>query len=846
MLASLERHKTHLTWARSYEEGQQKLRSEIYDAVIVDYNLGAQKGTDLIREFSSSYPAPFILYTGQGNYTVDAEAVQAGSSLYIMKGDTNPLTFERFIRLAMERKQAEQSRIEAESRYLTVFRYAPFPVVLINAGDRTYVDVNQAWEQLFGFTKEEVLGRTSLDLGIIPEPARREDAYAVLAQKGILIADEQAYLTRDGDTLCVLVNARTVTILGKEYVLSAVENITARKKAEEALREEHERSNSLARFPEENPNPVLRVSSAGIVLYRNPTAAASIDWAAEIGAPVPHDLLEFITLSIRENTSITITRTFSSRSYSIVFTGIPEKDYSNLYLVDITDRLSAEESLRQFLDNTHDTFFMVDRDWRLRYANHRFLEILGLSVEDVLGKDFWETFPVYLGTQIEQYFRKAMQDRVDVHFEHGGMYTDAWYQVSVHPTPDGISVFTMNQTEGHRAGEALRESEQRYRQLSEELMLEREKLEQVIAQNQAIMDSMNDGLIIADVKGNLLYHNPVSLALHGYHSLMEIQHPMDEVAVVWEVSSFDGLPLPSDLWPMAKALAGERFSNYEVLVRRTDTGQSFAGSYNGTPVLDESGEMIFAIITIRDITAKVRTDNELKKYAAELERSNQALHDFASIASHDLQEPLRKVQSFSRMLETRFSAELGREGKDYIARITSASTRMRQMLDGLFTYSRVTTQVKAFVEISLRTILEDVLSDLEIQILETQGKIEYQDLPIIYADPLQLRQLFQNLIGNALKYHRPGRRPEIKISCRKTDNHMIQVAITDNGIGINPGDTGRIFQPFVRLHGRAEYDGTGMGLAICKKIVERHGGTIHVESTPNHGSTFYVTLPTTR
>jgi light-regulated signal transduction histidine kinase (bacteriophytochrome) len=231
---------------------------------------------------------------------------------------------------------------------------------------------------------------------------------------------------------------------------------------------------------------------------------------------------------------------------------------------------------------------------------------------------------------------------------------------------------------------------------------------------------------------------------------------------------------------------------------------------------------------------------------AKLEQSNQALQDFASIASHDLQEPLRKVSAFGNMLKQKCGGSLEDDGRDYLERILNANQRMQSLLTGLLDYSRVTTKVEPFKEVDLSDLISEVLSDLEVRIVRTGGEIHVGDLPVISADPTQMRQLFQNLIGNALKFHKPGEKPMVQVrSVSKTDSGC-QIVVEDSGIGFDEQYRKRIFAPFQRLHGRSEYEGTGMGLAICKKIVERHGGSITARSKPGQGSTFVITLPVKR
>jgi PAS domain S-box-containing protein len=233
----------------------------------------------------------------------------------------------------------------------------------------------------------------------------------------------------------------------------------------------------------------------------------------------------------------------------------------------------------------------------------------------------------------------------------------------------------------------------------------------------------------------------------------------------------------------------------------------------------------------------------IEERTAELHRSNQALQDFASIASHDMQEPLRKVISFGNMLRQKNKDSLGVTGNDYLNRMLEATRRMQTLLTSLLEYSRVTMYPEPFKEVDLYDIIHEVLSDLEIRIQKSGGEVHVGELPTIKADPTQMRQLFQNLIGNALKFHKQGEKPVVKVHCTPSSNSDYLIIVEDSGIGFDEECGERIFAPFQRLCGRSEYEGTGMGLAICKKIVERHGGSITAKGTPGTGSTFILTLP---
>jgi signal transduction histidine kinase len=241
-------------------------------------------------------------------------------------------------------------------------------------------------------------------------------------------------------------------------------------------------------------------------------------------------------------------------------------------------------------------------------------------------------------------------------------------------------------------------------------------------------------------------------------------------------------------------------------------------------------------IAFNDMAAK------LSATYAQLEHKNQELQEFAFIASHDLSEPLRKIQTFGDLLKAKSANRLSEQERDYVSRMTGAANRMQELLDALLRYSRVDTKGQDFSPVKLHEVVRGATDDLEMAIRDVEAQVEIDPLPTVEGDPQQLRQLLQNLISNALKYHRSEVKPFVKIY-GETDDGTGRIFVEDNGIGFDEKYVDKIFQPFQRLHGRNEYSGIGMGLAICRKIVERHKGTITAKSTPGKGSTFIVTLP---
>ncbi len=246
---------------------------------------------------------------------------------------------------------------------------------------------------------------------------------------------------------------------------------------------------------------------------------------------------------------------------------------------------------------------------------------------------------------------------------------------------------------------------------------------------------------------------------------------------------------------------------------------------------------------VEDVTERVKADGQLRIYAEALRESNEDLQRFAYVASHDLQEPLRSIVSFSQLLERRCRSELGTEAIEYLDFIIDGGRRMQALIQDLLVYSRVVTTGRQLEPTDTGTVVADVTRSLSASIEETGTVVTAGQLPTVRGDPSQIHQIFANLVGNAIKYRSPERPPKVRITAGREEG-LWRFAVQDNGIGIEPEYHDRIFEVFQRLHTHNEYEGTGIGLAVVKRIVERHGGRCWLESTPGEGSTFFFTLPT--
>ena len=339
-----------------------------------------------------------------------------------------------------------------------------------------------------------------------------------------------------------------------------------------------------------------------------------------------------------------------------------------------------------------------------------------------------------------------------------------------------------------------------------------------------------EGVIITDLRGKILHLNNKVTAIAGYRNEELIGQPVTLLLPVQERKTF------VSHWQDIKQ--GEPWQGESLL--QHCRGKLFPAWINISGVKDETGVVTHFILEFSDISAYRATQDALSQRTKELARSNKELEQFAYVASHDLQEPLRMVASFTQLLSRRYKGKLDADADEFIHYAVDGATRMQTLINDLLAYSRIGSSSKPFEPVNLATVLQRTLNNLHVAIEENHARIVHDELPGIQGDITQLTQLFQNLIGNAIKF-RSEQPPEIRIKVSDADKYW-RFEISDNGIGIAPEFFERIFIIFQRLHNKEEYPGTGIGLSICNKIVERHGGQIEVTSERGQGATFIFTL----
>jgi PAS domain S-box-containing protein len=357
-----------------------------------------------------------------------------------------------------------------------------------------------------------------------------------------------------------------------------------------------------------------------------------------------------------------------------------------------------------------------------------------------------------------------------------------------------------------------------------------ETLQKLKHRYELILNSAGEGICGFDEEGKAAFVNPAVTRITGW--------PAEELLGKAEPELFCANGEPRRIDPM------DGNANEQVLYRKD--GSRFPVEVVRTRI-EERGRQAGTVVILKDITERKRTEEALSQKANELARSNAELEQFAFVASHDLQEPLRKIQSFGDRLKTKCNGALDPEALDYLERMQSASARMRTLIDDLLAFSRVIRDSSPFGTVDLGQVTREVLGDLEVRTERSGGRVEVGDMPLIEADATQMRQLMLNLIGNALKFQPAGGKPVVKVNSRlfasMSGEEFCELTVQDNGIGFDDQYAEKIFTVFQRLHGRGEYEGTGVGLAVCRRITDRHRGTVVAKGELGKGATFTVTLP---
>lgn len=761
----------------------------------------------------------------QCHMEVSSRAIHSG-------GRTIYLALERDV---TERKVAEMALRESEGRYRMLAESSPL-AIFVSQNDKVIV-VNAACVILFGASApEDLSGKSTLELF---HPDSQELISQRISAGGIPAPLVEARIVRiDGTLLNVSAAAFLLEEQGLRAVQIVMRDITERKDAEVAQLESEEQ---LRLAVQDAPLPLMIHAEDGEVIHVNrawtelsgysildiPTIEGWTTKAYGEGAEsVREDIERLYSLSGREDEGEYSVRTADGSTRVWDFSNSPIgklPDGRRIVMSaarDITERKQAEkavversERLQSLLDNApygaHMYELMPNDRLVLVGYNARAVEMLKVDHEALLGHTLEEAFPGNVGTETPKAYRRVARDggtfSIEMNSYDEGSIKGVFEVYAFSTGPNQVSVFFRDITELKRVEETLRQSESRYRALAESspLGIFVTKRDQVILVNPAcaeLFGASSDDLIGKSALG--LFHPDSQDSVRERICEDAENVPLIEVRIV----RLDGTPV--DVEASASVLVDQGVNAIQVV--------------------------------LRDITERKKTVDQLLARTEDLASSNAELEKFAYVASHDLQEPLRMVASFVQLLQRRYAGKLDSDADEFIGYAVDGATRMQTLINDLLAYSRVGTKGDPFLPSDLEIVFRDVLRSLERLIDESGATVTHDHLPTVVCDPTQIGQVFQNVVTNAIKFS-DGEAPKIHVSAREAEGQWV-FSVKDNGIGLESQYFERIFVIFQRLQARVDYAGTGMGLAICKRIVERHGGHIWVESALDVGSTFYFTL----
>ncbi len=735
-----------------------------------------------------------------------------------------------------------EKKISSSSYARSLLEASLDPLVTISAEGKI-TDVNKATELITGCVREKLIGSDFSDY--FTEPVKAKAGYRKVFSDGFVKDYPLAIEHKSGKITYVLYNAALYRNAAGEIqgVFAAARDITERKEAEEKIKQASLYSRSLL---EASMDPLVTISAEGKITDVNKaTETATGCTRAEL---IGSDFSDYFTdprkaragykevfvkgfvrdypLAIRHKSG-EVTDVLYNATLFKNQAGVPQGVFAAAR--DVTEQKKAQEKLRNaslyarsLLEASLDPLVTISPDGKITDVNKATEDVTGCSREKLVGSDFSDYFtdPEKARVGYKQVLTEGFVKDYSLAIRHKtGKIVDVLYNASIYRNAEGevqgVFAAARDVTDRKKAEDALRQSELKLRTVADFAY----DLEYWMAPN-----------------GDMIYVSPSCLKFTGYSPeefmkdpklLAKIVHPDDKSIIG---SHFDVVD------------SSERHEvDFRIITR---DGAVRWMSHACQPVFDGNGQWIGRRSSNRDITNRKIIEGELRQTMEKLKQSNSELEQFAYVASHDLQEPLRMVASYVQLLERRYKGKLDSDADEFIAYAVDGANRMRGLIDDLLTYSRVSRLGKPFEPVDLESAIAIVLQNLNASIVDTKAVVTHDPLPRIDGDRGQIVQLFQNLIGNSIKFH-CDESPRVHVSVKDEESEYL-FAVKDNGIGIDPQYFDRLFKIFQRLHTKQEYPGSGIGLVICKKIVERHGGRIWLDSQVGKGSTVYFTLKKTQ
>ena len=753
-----------------------------------------------------------------------------------------------------ERKKAEEALRQSEEHYSTLVRSLTEAVFKFKGTVITWC--NDRVEEIYGYKKDELIGKNADFL--FPEGVSRSQ----FIQEVSTAINQHGYFRGSG-----MVKRKDGSLVHVEYTISQIPGTEPRELVSVARDiTEHKRIEDEVATSEAKYRSLVETASAGVVtidlkgefVFVNEALCGMVGYSQKelIGSNFadflyPDDGAQLLDLfaeglaSQNEHPAFEF-RTIHRDGHIVWLCSSPvalvhENDTIGFSAIihDITKRVRMEEALRQseeklkrYLESSPDLICVIDLKGTILFINKAAERITGYSTEELLGKRFLELpifTPEYLSKPPQllgqdQAGRPTEPSELELIRKDGSRISLEISYLSTGSIIEGgkteIIGIARDITERVQMEKALRQSEEKFRN---------------------VLDNSLDMIYSLNLQtGKYEYMSPASKKILGYSPEEFLALDSDELI---------SLVHPDDAEEMNQNIVnllthGEnRTLSTEYRIKHKESDYRWV-SDNRSVVYDDGNMPVAIVGSLRDVTGHKQAEEKLKQIMAELARSNTELERFAYVASHDLQEPLRMVASYTQLLARRYKGKLDSDADEFIGYAVDGATRMQQLINALLDYSRVGTRGKSSEPTDCEDVLSHAVANLKAAIKETDAVVEHDPLPTVVADATQMVQLFQNLIGNAIKFH-SEKKPTVHVGAERNGTECI-FSVRDNGIGIDPQYFDRIFVIFQRLHGRGEYPGTGIGLAICKKIIERHKGRIWVESQPGKGATFYFTIPIRR
>jgi len=764
------------------------------------------------------------------------------------------------IRDISARTDAEERLAQMEGRYRGLLEAAPDAMVVVNQRGEIVL-VNVQAEKQFGYRRDELLGQQVKN--IIPEgfaerliaDGTRSAADALAQQIGTGI--ELYGRRKDGSEFPIEIMLSPLESPEGVLVTAAIRNISVRKAAEkhlaqmegerrvveEALRQSEEQYRMLLDGVQNYA--IFMMDPRGQIVSWNVGAERIKGYRADqiIGCNfscffTPEDIVrgrpeEILRITAangqHEEQGMRVRKDGSRFLASVSFTALRDpaghlRGFSE-FSHDLSESKESGEKYRGLLEAAPDAMVVVDQGGKIVLLNVQAEKQFGYARDELLGQPVKNIIPEGFAERLiadgTRSAAEALAQQIGTGIElHGRRKNGTEFPIEIMLSP-------LKSPEGILVTAAVRDIS--VRKTAEE------HLAQMEGRYRGLLEAAPDAMVVVNQRGEIVLLNVQAEKQFGYRRDELLGQPVKNIIP----EGFAERLIADGTRSAAEALAQQIGTGIELSGRRKN-GSEFPIEIMLSPL--ESPEGILVTAAIRDISLRKESEDHLRKTARELKRSNDELQQFAYVASHDLQEPLRMVASYTQLIAKRYKGRLDADADEFIAYAVDGSNRMQGLIQDLLAYSRAGTTGKPLREISSEDTLKQALTNLRASIVESGAVVTHDSLPAITTNDIQLAQVFQNLIGNAIKYH-GAEVPHVHVSASKNGGNDWIFAVRDNGMGISPQYFERIFILFQRLHGREEFQGTGIGLAVCKKILERLGGRIWVESQPEKGSTFYFTLP---